>query len=167
MAICDVCSVVLAVDYSDNDGTTHFACYGKAPVAITATSTGPAWIADPSSGGKIAYALQGTLSTMTMTDGDNKFLWDTASIQKKNGLQVCGSKGSYFHESGGASRIAKKDRSFMSVFFLEPEPNKIVVHGIGNHAGGKGATHDYKVAWQDGSTTTFTLGNKTDKPPPK
>lgn len=168
MANCSVCNAVLpGSDWSTHDGVTHFACYGRPVVNINADGTGPAWTSDPHSGGKIAFSMHGVLVGYELSAGDKKFLWDTASIDKKTGMQNCGSKGTYYHDSEGASRMADRDRTIMSVFYKEPEKNKIIVYGIGRHAGGKGKTHDYTVDWHDGSKTTFELGKTTDKPIPK
>lgn len=163
---CLACGKPMAGDYSDGDGSFHFGCAGKAKATSTSSSeasTGGAWVSEGANS-KIAFQLLGTLAKYTLQEGDKKFLWGVAAADRKSatGLQRCGSKGSYMHDSTGASRIADRDRSFMSVFFLPAtEANRILVHGIGNHVG-KNDTHKYKVEWEDGTTKTFVLGSATD-----
>lgn len=163
MAKCSYCHKEM--NPKDVKNGMHYKCFKEQAPTITEASTGSKEYAEPGTGGKISFQLAGTLVNRTLTSGDEKFLWRTASANK-GGLQVCGTKGSYCHESGGASRMtADRDaRKIMSVFYTQPATDKIIVHGLGRHLPDSTAT--YSVEWSDGSRTQFDLGSSKDKGKP-
>jgi len=152
----------------DGNGVSHWICLKQAKSSDAGSSggTGALWVPDPNSGGKIAFRMMGTLTSDEMTEADKKWLWGIAADAdgKNGGCQACGTRGKYCHCSEGASRMDKKGRTIMSVFYLEEAAGKIAIYGVGAHYDAKGAgkTKSYSVNWDNGSKTKFTLGNSTD-----
>ncbi|QZH76012.1 MAG: hypothetical protein JY451_05415 [Erythrobacter sp.] len=162
MTKCAICNKDIG-EY-DSDNGMHFTCvkqrHSSSPPAPTGGAT---FVTDPSSAGAIGYRLVGKLSTTQLTQADSAFLWGIASAAH-SGLQHCGTKGKYCHASDGASRMAKKGRTIMTVFYTSEGTGKIAICGIGEHIDGKGKDKDssYKAVWQDGTKTSFALGKTTD-----
>jgi len=161
LIICWVCGQEVVAPAERATGK-HFKCFSisRSEPSTHGTTDGPVWQYDGGKDSAIAFKLMGHLRTYPLSAEERKFLWRIAGSDARPSRSPCGTRGSYHHDSTGASYST---RSFTSVFFdVEPsERNWILIFGLGSHV--DGGTARYRAKWDTGTTTTFDLGVAKDR----